>query len=220
MKYIGHRFLIGCRNPVKRRWLRRRLSLLLVCAMLLWAAVCELLLTTVQPQLIEEATRSYILSCIHQAVEEQSADFTLTASEQEDFSVLSTDLAVYAKVKGSVAEKIRDSVNQTIVVRIPLGSLLDLRVLNGRGPGVPLKLQLEGSAEVECTGVFVSAGVNQTCHRVLLNTSVTAYSQSRRFPAEVSVTTQSVLSETIIVGDVPCISWQSAGERGEENQLE
>ena len=50
---------------------------------------------------------------------------------------------------------------------------------------------------------FVSAGINQSCHRVTMTVTVQAYSQSQRFQTQAQVETSTVLAETVLVGQVP-----------------
>lgn len=155
---------------------------------------------------------SYVLSCMNKAIaEELPDDELLFVTEQNGrVSLLQVNQPALTKVKTKISAAVERSVNRTATVRVPIGSLCGLRVLNGRGPGVPLKLRLEGGADVTFTSELCSAGVNQSCHRVLMQVQVTAYSQSRHFSAQVQETTETVLAETVIVGEVPKITWNAA----------
>lgn len=214
MKYIGHRFVRYCRAPQKRRSLIRRLCALLTVLMIFWAVLCELALSAVTPQLVEEAVRSYVLSCMNRAVAEQLDDFEesfVTVTEQDGtVSLLQMDQSAMNTLKANVAEVLEKSINRNAAVSIPIGSLCGVKLLNGRGPAVPLKLHLEGGVSVSFRSELTTAGVNQSCHRVLLELTVSACSQSKKFPAQITECTETVLSETVIVGEVPGVVWSSA----------
>ena len=84
-----------------------------------------------------------------------------------------------------------------------MGSLTGVGLFNGRGFPVPVKLQLEGSAVVEFSTEFTGAGLNQTCHRLMMTVRARAYSPSKRFETSVETEAATVLAETMVVGEVP-----------------
>ena len=99
--------------------------------------------------------------------------------------------------------QLEESLNGTVTVEVPVGSLTGIALLNGRGFTVPLTLQVESSADLSFETEFVSAGINQSCHRVTMTIRTQVISQSMRFPAETETETSTVLAETVLVGDVP-----------------
>ena len=68
---------------------------------------------------------------------------------------------------------------------------------------MPLTLGMEGSADLSFQTEFVSAGINQSCHRVTMVVKAQGFSQSSRFETQVEVETSTVLAETVLVGAVP-----------------
>ena len=60
-----------------------------------------------------------------------------------------------------------------------------------------------GSSQANFHNEFVSAGINQSCHRVTMVVKAQGFSQSRRFETQVEVETSTVLAETVLVGAVP-----------------
>ena len=87
--------------------------------------------------------------------------------------------------------------------KIPLGTLTDFPFFVGEGPEITIKYSQQGSATVERKSQFESAGINQTIHRLYARVETNIYSVS---PIETEITSFSfdyLLSETIIVGDVP-----------------
>lgn len=86
---------------------------------------------------------------------------------------------------------------------IPLGNLLGMDFLSGRGPKVRAAVLFAGMAGAEFENQFTAAGVNQTLHRVLLEISVTVRILLPGRTLETSVTSPVCIAETVIVGQVP-----------------
>lgn len=88
-------------------------------------------------------------------------------------------------------------------VTIPLGSLSGIALFYGRGPDVHVKLTMTGHSTAGITEDFSSAGINQTLHRVLLNISAEIYIALPGYSKSEQITTDFVISQTVIVGDIP-----------------
>lgn len=86
---------------------------------------------------------------------------------------------------------------------IPMGNLLGMDVLSGRGPGVRVTVLSAGAASAVYRNEFTAAGVNQTLHRVLLEITVTVRILLPGRNLETAVTTPVCVAETVIVGQVP-----------------
>lgn len=91
---------------------------------------------------------------------------------------------------------------------IPIGTVSGFVLLANVGPC--LKAQFDGSPKVSCDvqSQFISAGVNQTMHRVFANVSlcVDVHVPWRQFSVQVDVPV--LLSENLIVGNVPSVYLQ------------
>lgn len=90
-------------------------------------------------------------------------------------------------------------------VSIPTGSLSGIAMLYGRGPHINIKLNMTGHSTTSITEDFSAAGINQTLHRVLLNISAEIYIALPGYSKSEQVSTDSVLSQTVIVGDIPLV---------------
>lgn len=86
---------------------------------------------------------------------------------------------------------------------IPMGNLLGVDVLSGRGPGVRVTVLSAGAAGAEYRNEFTAAGVNQTLHRVSLDITATVrlFLPGKILP--VSVSSSVCVAETVIVGETP-----------------
>lgn len=114
-----------------------------------------------------------------------------------------TDAAALNQLRARMLSRLEETLNGSVTVEIPAGSLTNIALLNGRGFPVPLTLRMESSADLSFQTEFVSAGINQTCHRITMTVKVQTYSQSKRFETQAEVETSTVLAETVLVGVVP-----------------
>ena len=106
-----------------------------------------------------------------------------------------------SRATGEVIRRLQESGEQT--VRIPMGNLLGGSFFVGRGPYLPFKIHNSGSVITTLEDAFSDAGINQTCHRIYLNMSLsmTVLLPSQR--SHVELQTSFLVCETVLVGDVP-----------------
>ena len=94
-------------------------------------------------------------------------------------------------------------------VSIPIGTFTGIPLLVGIGPRVRLKMTPIGSVFCKFNSKFETAGINQTVHKIYVNisanVSVIMPLSSRSFYAEQQV----LISESVIVGQVPEVYLQS-----------
>ena len=94
---------------------------------------------------------------------------------------------------------------------IPVGSLILPEFLSGRGPMIPVKIMSVRNSDASFHSAFTHAGINQTMHQlnmnVLVDVTVLVLGRTLTF----TVSSQVVVAETIIVGDVPDTFLQAGG---------
>jgi sporulation protein YunB len=88
-------------------------------------------------------------------------------------------------------------------LRIPIGAVTGVRLLAGRGPGVHVNIIPMGSATIEFIDDFSTAGINQTRHRVYLRINATVRMVIPTASSVSDASTQVLLAESILVGQVP-----------------
>lgn len=205
LRRLPQRYRKGGARP--RHWV---LGLVLL-AVLALTGFSEWGLAGVSPALTEEAARGYVLERVAQAVEQELAEqtepfVTVERDGEGQVSMVSARPEQLNRLRTGVVERLGESLRGRATVYVPAGSLTGISLLNGRGFPVPIALRLEGSAEVEFSTDFLSAGVNQTCHRLVMTVRARAFSQSRRFETSVEAQSGTVLAETLVVGQVPEVS--------------
>lgn len=83
------------------------------------------------------------------------------------------------------------------------GNFTGNNLLAGCGPEVKVKVIPIGTVTTDFKTEFVSAGINQTRHRVYLTVYCTMYVAAPLVGEEVIVSNEVVVAETVLIGDVP-----------------
>ena len=86
---------------------------------------------------------------------------------------------------------------------IPLGSLVLPELFSGKGPGIPVQVLSIRNSDASFGSNFTEAGINQTLQQltmdVVVDVSILVLGRTR----SLRVSSQVVVAETIIVGQVP-----------------
>jgi len=95
-------------------------------------------------------------------------------------------------------------------ISIPLGSFTGMPILMGRGPEVLIKIVPIGALDCVFKSEFISAGINQTVHRIYLEVSSVVNLILPIFDDPVQTYTQVLICESVIVGTVPDFYFSNA----------
>ena len=87
-------------------------------------------------------------------------------------------------------------------VKVSLGSLAG-ELFAGKGISVTVKLYSVGTIDVDYESEFISAGINQTLHRLKMTVVVSFTILAATYRVDTRSTCVFDLAETVIVGDVP-----------------
>ena len=159
----------------------------------------------------ERAANIYCNDIINSAVNESLNEFTtdniakLSFSEDGSVTSVSTDFAAADRLKAEVILKITEKMKNSDVLElnIPIGSLTDSAFLNGKGPAISLRMNLADSVNVSFKNDFLSAGVNQTIHRIYIDINMKVKTNIFRSSSFHTINTNLIVAETVIVGKVP-----------------
>ena len=88
-------------------------------------------------------------------------------------------------------------------ISIPLGNLLAMPLLSGRGPSVQICILSVSDCEARLISSFTDAGINQTLHRIDLEIRATVHILLPGGTAAEQVSHTMLAAETVIVGRVP-----------------
>ena len=88
-------------------------------------------------------------------------------------------------------------------IEIPLGSVTGPSFFTGRGPRFKAAVRPYGNVDARMTSTFTSAGINQTRMRVEVELTAQVSVVIASGVATATVKNESVVAETILVGEVP-----------------
>lgn len=88
-------------------------------------------------------------------------------------------------------------------INIPIGSFSGMPIFTGRGPAVNIKMLPIGTIYCKFESTFTSAGINQTNHRIYLKVHSSVSVILPTANQTIKTETQLMISESIIVGEIP-----------------
>lgn len=121
-----------------------------------------------------------------------------------EISAVSADMSAVNALSAEILENVIGTAeNRTLTVKIPAGNLSGVSLLMGRGPAVPVEILMLTSSRVGFDNSIVSAGINQTKHRILLTVCVDIDVIVPWGTRSTQVQSQVLIADTIVVGQVP-----------------
>lgn len=132
-------------------------------------------------------------------------DIVLLQPAPGGVSTLSTDTVRLNRLRTAVMEEIVAQVEalDSRSLGIPLGTLTGIDLLSAAGPAIPVRVLSVATVDGGYRNEFISAGINQTLHRVLLDVDVTAQVLMPGGIVETAVSTPVCIAETVVIGQVP-----------------
>jgi len=189
-----------------------------------WFALLLLILVAVGYMLIDEAIRPTILSLsearlraiavksMNEAVREtvgSGVSYTDLISIQKDDEGNITLVSANAVLMNNLAANTAIAAQEKILnigeqgIKIPIGTIMGGQLLSGRGPAVIVRVEPVGSVTTDFMTEFEDAGINQTRHKIYLILNATVRILIGNTSQTVEISSQVLISETIIIGDVP-----------------
>ena len=131
-------------------------------------------------------------------------------------TALKTNMSEINRLKTDILNIINDEILalDTADIGIPLGSLLLPEFFSGKGPAIPVHILSIRNSDAAFASEFSHAGINQTLHQLTMEVSVDVSVLVLAKTESFTVTSQVVVAETVIVGDVPQTYLQTGGNYG------
>ena len=196
-----------------------------LCFLLLLAAVLLLLFRSRYHEVIRElaetqvknSTSDLINDAIDQQIETGNIQYDRIVYFEKDLNgritALKTNMSEVNRLKTDILNIINDEIlsMDSSDIGIPIGSLILPEFLSGRGPQVPVNIISISNSDGSFESHFSEAGINQTLHQLTMQVSVDVSILVLGRTDSFTVTTQVVVAETIIVGQVPDTFLQTGG---------
>lgn len=212
----GKRFRAPWFRRIKRKargqgrqfWLSVSLGLAMAFLLIHWFDIA------LRPQLValsEAQVQNHLTQLANRSVtqvlaaQELSYSDMVTLQATGSLSTLATDTVALNRLRASVLEDIVTQVESidSKSLGVPLGALTGVDLLSGLGPRLPVQVISVASAEGQYRNDFISAGINQTLHRIVLDITLNAKLLLPGGVVEMMVSTPVCVAETVIVGQVP-----------------
>ena len=166
---------------------------------------------------VMNTTSDLINDAIDQQIQDGNIQYDRMVYFEKDLdgkiTALKTNMSEVNRLKTAILNIINDEILalSTSDIGIPLGSLLLPEFLSGRGPEIPVQILSIRNSDASFSSDFVEAGINQTLQQINMHISidvaVLVLGQSNSF----TISSQVIVAETIIVGDVPDTFFQTGG---------
>lgn len=131
-------------------------------------------------------------------------------------SALKTNMSEVNRLKTAILNLINDEILSfdTTDIGIPIGNLVLPEVFPGKGPSIPVHIIAIRNSDAAFYSSFTEAGINQTLQQLTMDISVDVTVLVLGQTNDFTVSSQVVVAETIIVGDVPDTFFQTGGYNG------
>ena len=207
--------------------MRRRLRKLLffVFVLLVAAAVAFLMLRSRYRDVIRELAETQVKNTTsdltNDAIAKQIAEGIIQYDRivyfEKDLNgritALKTNMSEVNRLKTDILNIINDEILalDTSDIGIPLGSLFLSELFSGKGPAIPVHILSIRNSDASFVSAFSQAGINQTLHQLTMEVSVDVAVLVLGETSSFTVTSEVVVAQTVIVGEVPTTFLQTGG---------
>lgn len=129
----------------------------------------------------------------------------LEKNEEGNINAVLANTVVVNRMKSSITKTLAEEIGalDRWALSLPMGALFSGEFMTGLGPRIPVTVAPNGRVFAELKSEFEAAAINQTIHRLVLETKLDVSLLMPVANAETTVVTQVPIAETVIVGNVP-----------------
>ncbi len=135
-------------------------------------------------------------------------------------TALKTNMSEVNRLKTDILNLINDEILalDTADIGVPLGNLFLPELLSGHGPVIPVQIIAIRNSDAAFSSNFTEAGINQTLQKITLTVSVDVTILVLGETDSFTVSSQVVVAETVIVGQVPDTFLETGGYNGNQKE--
>lgn len=166
---------------------------------------------------VRNATSDLINDAIDKQIERENIQYDRIVYFEKDLNgritALKTNMSEVNRLKTDILNIINGEILalDTTDLGVPIGSFILPEFLAGRGPSIPVHILSIRNSDASFTSNFTEAGINQTLQQLNMQVSVDVAVLVLGTTNYFTVTSQVVVAETIIVGQVPDTFLQTGG---------
>lgn len=205
------------------RWLRKLIRfiifvLAILLAVLIWFRLrhYDTIMELARTEVVN-STSDLINDAIDTQIEMGNIQYDRIVYFEKDLNgritALKTNISEVNRLKTDILNLINDEIlaMDSSQLGIPLGNFILPEVLSGKGPGIPIEIISIRNSDAAFSSRFSEAGINQTLQQINMDVSVDVTVLVLGAAESFTVTSQVVVAETVIVGDVPQTFFQTGG---------
>lgn len=199
--------------------------ILIICGLLLGfrvkfsKSICNLAKTQVI-----NSTSDLINDAIDEQIEVGNIQYDRIVFFEKDLNgritALKTNMSEVNRLKTDILNLINDEILalDTSDLGVPFGSFVLPELLSGKGPVIPVQIMAIRNSDASFSSSFTEAGINQTLQRMTMTVCVDVTILVLGETDSFTVSSQVVVAETVIVGQVPDTFLQNGGNHGSKTE--
>ena len=213
-----------------KRVLRRILCLTAVLALLAVAVLLVLrtkyrkVLTELAQTQVKNVTSDLINDAVDREIAEGTIQYDRLVYFEKDLegriTALKTNMGEINRLKTETLALINQEIldMDSSALGVPIGSLVLPEVFAGRGFSIPIEILAIRNSDASFSSSFSQAGINQTLQQMKMDVFVDVTVLILGSTESFTVTSQVVVAETVIVGQVPNTDLQTGGNYGTQRE--
>ncbi len=201
---------------VKTRGLLRSLGIKLISVALIFIGLLLIVDLSFRP--VVEKVNSYechaivtelINSAVSDELRREDIDYRklveLGTNTDGELVSIESNVANINRLKTNISSRMDRELQRisAIDISIPVGTLMGVQLLHGKGFDVGMTVQPLGYTTTKIISEFTEAGINQTRHRIIIQIVAVVDAVIPGYSTDVTVATSIVAAETVIIGRVP-----------------
>lgn len=175
---------------------------------------------------VSNTVNGIVSAAVDEAIENGEIRYDDLISFEKDnegrITAVYSNMAAFNRLQSKILDIILERIGKVSArdLSIPVGTLTGSALLAGRGPRISVRMESVGSSSANFKNEFISAGINQTKHQIVLNIDVSVSILLPGFSTAVIVSNAVTVAETVIVGAVPdtYAYFNSAGDASDHLQ--
>lgn len=213
-----------------KRVLRRILCLTAVLALLAVAVLLVLrtkyrkVLTELAQTQVKNVTSDLINDAVDREIAEGTIQYDRLVYFEKDLegriTALKTNMGEINRLKTETLALINQEIldMDSSALGVPIGSLVLPEVFAGRGFSIPIEILAIRNSDASFSSSFSQAGINQTLQKMKMDVFVDVTVLILGSTESFTVSSQVVVAETVIVGQVPNTYLQTGGNYGTQRE--
>lgn len=203
------------KNYRLRRWRRRLLAWMLLllglglALVILYRQRVDPVLEDMARAMVDNVASNTINAAIDTQIANGNIDYNRLVLFEKDLNGRITAIKTNMTEVNRLKTQLLDILNDTLLelssdeLKIPVGNLILPEIFSGRGFEIPVMILSISTSDARFRSAFSAAGINQTCHQILLEVEVGVTVLLPGDALTMTVVSEMVVAQTIIVGDVP-----------------